>query len=114
MKKTRYIVVDQNLGVFLGTYAGEDLGLDSEKTFACFAANNPYKLTTACSFKTEEVAEVFINEIFPDHRKKFLNILPVESDAEFPSVVDIIKSGHENYTFNMMDGMFEKDNLRIH
>ena len=56
-KKRRYIISDTNMGVFLGTYNGYDLGMEDDgRIYACFAANNPFGLTTACSFKTERAA----------------------------------------------------------
>lgn len=113
MKKTRYVIVDANMGIFLGTYSGEDLGMDNEKTYACFAANNPFKLTTACAFETEEIAEEFIENVFPLSRRCHLDILTVESESHFPTIVEIIKSGHAEHTFNMIEGMFD-ENHAIH
>lgn len=114
MKKTRYIIVDETMGVFLGTYSGEDLGMDTGKTYACFAANNPFKLVTACAFETREMAETFIENVFPSSRACYLDIFTVQSESEFPTVVEIIKSGHADYTFNMLEGMFDNENQVVH
>lgn len=114
MKKTRYIIVDDEMGVFLGTYSGEDLGSDDGRVYACFAANNPFSLTTACSFKSETIANIFIRETFAPRRRPQLEVVPVETESEFPSVVDIIKSGYGNFTYDMMDGLFEQTNLTVH
>jgi hypothetical protein len=113
MKNKRYIVIDKNLGIFLGTCNGEEIGMHEGKIYACFAANNPFKLTTACSFESKESAEEFIVDIFPKERRSLLTIGLVETDSIFPSVVELIKSGHSKYTHDMFVGLFE-DNYIEH
>ena len=56
------------MGVFLGTYDGHQLGKDDDRMYACFAENNPFGLTTACSFKSHRAASHFIKDMFP-HKK---------------------------------------------
>lgn len=116
MKKTqtRYIILDKDRGVFLGTYNGEDLGADDGRIYACFAADNPFGLTNSCSFRSYNIAEYFIRDTFSPQRKKHLMVVPVETESEFPSVVDIIKSGYADYTFDMIDGMFQEQNTTVH
>ena len=114
MKKTRYIIVDEELGVFLGTYNGEDLGHDDNRIYACFAANNPFALTTACSFPTKNVANYFIRDTFHPRRRPSLNVLSVECESEFPNVVEIIKSGYEEFTHDMTEILFETTSQTLH
>ena len=103
------------MGVFLGTYSGEDLGqLEDTKLYACFAANNPFGLTTACSFTDPRIAMDYIADTFAPHKRSGLNIAPVESDTDYPTVIDIIKSGHADATHDMLDAMFETENPTIH
>lgn len=114
MKKTRYIILDEYMGVFLGTYDASDLGAGDGRVYACFAANNPFGLTNACSFRTEAAAKYFIRDTFAPHKRPDLKTVPIETDSEFPSVVDIIKSGYAESTYDMMDGMFPEGKITIH
>ena len=114
MKKTRYIIVDQDMGVFLGTYTGEDLGQSDGRIYACFAANNPFGLINACSFKTEEMAKYFINDTFTPRKRSRLKSVPVETASEFPHVIEIIKSGHGDFVHDMTDVLFEQADQTIH
>lgn len=111
MKKTRYIIADDVHGVFLGTYSGEDLGEEEGKNYICFASQNPFGLTNSCSFKTEAAAKFFIKTAFPPSKRQGLKILTVESETEYPSAVDIIKSGHADFTHDMVDFMFDEKTL---
>ena len=114
MKKMRYIILDKYMGVFLGTYSGSDLGGEDGRVYACFAANNPFGLTNACSFRTENAAKYFIRDTFAPHKRSDLKTVPIETDSEFPSVVDIIKSGYADSTHDMIDGMFPDGKITIH
>ena len=115
MKKTRYILADEEMGVFLGTYDGEELGYEGDsRIFACFSANNPFKLTTCCSFRTERAANVFKKDMFGPVKQKKIYTLPVESEDEFPSVVDIVKAGHIEESTDLLEILFENGNQTIH
>ena len=117
MKKTRYIIVDKNKGVFLGTYTPADFGGDPEdkQVYALFASNNHFRLTQACSFKTAISAETYIKDVFPKNKGFNLKAFAVTTELEFPSVVDIIKSGYGAYTHDMVDGLFgDEENSTFH
>jgi len=115
MKKIRYIISDDHMGVFLGTYNGYDLGMeDDSRIYACFAANNPFGLTTACSFKTERAAYHFIRDMFPPKKHGMLKTFAVETESEFPTVVEMIKSGHADITFDMIDSLMPAGSTTIH
>ena len=103
------------MGVFLGTYNGYDLGQENDnRIYACFAANNPFGLTTCCSFKTERAAYHYINDMFHSRKQKQLSTLEVLTDSEFPTVVDLIKSGHGEMTFDMIEGLVAEGSQLIH
>ena len=104
------------MGVFLGTYNGYELGMEEDsRIYACFAANNPFGLTTACSFKTERAAYTYISDMFPPRKARNLSTFEVETDTEFPSVVDLIKSGFgTEHTFEMIDGLVAEGSQTIH
>jgi len=115
MKKIRYIITDDNMGVFLGTYNGYDLGMEDDgRVYACFAANNPFGVTNVCSFKTERTARNYITDMFPPKKQRQLSTLTVETETEFPTVVDLIKSGHGDQTFDMIDGLVAEGSQLIH
>lgn len=114
-KKRRYIISDDNMGVFLGTYNGYDLGMEDDgRIYACFAANNPFGLTNCASFKTEPAAHHYITDMFPPRKARNLKTFVVETDTEFPTVVDLIKSGHSDKTFDMIDGLVAEGSQLIH
>lgn len=115
--KPRYIIIDYNRGVFLGTYSDEDVGSDSDpdKRYALFANNNPFYITRACSFKSANMARAYIQDVFPQPRWHDLAAMPVDSDDEYPDVIDIIKSGYGDHVYDMLDGLFDTpDNPTIH
>lgn len=115
MKKRRYILADKDMGVFLGTYDGRELGYEDDgRVFACFASNNPFNLTTACSFRSLKAAENFARDMFAPAKYKKLTALEVETESEFPSVVDIIKSGHGAAANDMLEILFENGPQTIH
>ena len=115
MKKRRYILADRDMGVFLGTYDGRELGYEDDgRVFACFSSNNPFNLTTACSFRTQTAAETFAKDMFAPSKQKKLTALEVETESEFPSVVDIIKAGHASAAGDMLEILFENGNQTIH
>jgi len=103
------------MGVFLGTYDGASLGQhDDNRIYACFAANNPFGLTTACSFKSDRAANFYIRDMFHETKRSDLITVPVECDTEFPSVIDIIKAGHADKVHDMSDTLFEMGNQTVH
>lgn len=117
MKKQRYIIVDQNRGVFLGTYSDEDVGdrSGSDKRYALFANNNPFYITKACSFKSLGMAQAYIEDVFPPKRWQSLEPMPIDSDDEYPDVIDLIKSGYGDHIYDMLDGLFDTpENPTIH
>lgn len=103
------------MGVFLGTYSGHSLGAESDdRMYACFAQNNPFGLTTACSFKSERAANFYIKDMFPLNKQRELKAIPLNTQSEFPTVVEMIKAGYEDYCHDMLDVMFEEGNQTIH
>ena len=52
--------------------------------------------------------------MFAPAKYKKLTALEVETDSEFPSVVDIIKSGHGAAASDMLEILFENGPQTIH
>jgi hypothetical protein len=129
-KKTRYVIIDETNGVFLGTYTMLDFQEEIEegflssnenmstedwnKSFALFAKDNPFEIYRACSFATIEEAKRFIKDAFGTAAKKLkLKTAPVTCSSYYPDVIDLIKSGHGVHTFDMMDGL-ESPSKHLH
>lgn len=116
--KTRYVIVDKENGVFLGTYSLADVqgkieelflnvgeriaDKDLDRSFALFAKDNPFGVPRACSFKTKVEAGMFIYENFKKGEFQF-SIEGVKCVTPYPDVVELIKSGLGDSTFDMMD-----------
>lgn len=121
MKQTkRYIIIDRNRGVFLGTYSDEDVDelnyrSGDGKKYALFAAHNPFLITRACSFKSRGMAQSFIEDVFHHRRWEQLEPRPIETEDEYPDVIDLIKAGYGEYCHDMLEGLFdEEENPTIH
>lgn len=121
-QQTRYVIVDEENGVFLGSYTMSDFQeqieeefleegefipeRDLEKSFALFAKDNPFAVSRACSFETIEEAQRFILDSFGSTAKRLkLKTAPVVTQSLYPDVVDLIKSGLGHTTFDMLDGL---------
>ncbi len=121
-RQTRYVIVDDENGIFLGTYTmadfkqkieeeflGEDEYIppyDLDRSFALFAKDNPFSVPRACSFETREEARRFILDSFgPTAKKLRLKTAPVQTASLYPDVVDLIKSDLGHMTFDMLDGL---------
>jgi hypothetical protein len=125
-KRKKYILIDNNLGVFLGSYSMQDFIQPEEilegrvdmlkkdtRSYALFAARNPFGVTEADSFDSKEEAEQFARDVFFDISGVRLSAVPVDTDLEDPDLVDIIKAGYGDYTFDMLAGL-ETTNDTIH
>ena len=128
--RTRYIIIDDSNGVFLGTYTmadfeeeiesnflqeGEYIAQeDLDRSFALFAKDNPFSIHRACSFASVEEAQRFIKDSFGKTAKNLkLDAFPVETTTYYPDIVDLIKSGYSQHTFDMLDGI-ESPSKKMH
>ena len=125
-KKTRYILIDNKLGVFLGSYSMQDfiepeailegkvnMLKEDPRSYALFAKHNPFGVTDAESFDSKEEAEQFIRDAFFDVKDVGLSARPVDTDLDDPDLIDIIKAGYGDHTFDMLEGL-ETYNDTIH
>lgn len=108
--KTRYVIVDEENGVFLGTYSPARMKMllnieddEVEQSYALFARDNPFTVARSCSFESVSEAQWFIYQNFGSNLE--LTIEPVKCSSKYPDVVELIKSGLEHATFDMMDGL---------
>jgi len=125
-KRKKYILIDNNLGVFLGSYSMQDFIQPEEilegrvdmlkkdtRSYALFASQNPFGITEADSFDSREEAEQFARDVFFDISGVRLSAVPVDTELEDPDLIDIIKAGYGDYTFDMLAGL-ETTNDTIH
>lgn len=131
--RKKYIIIDEELGVFLGTYSMRDAirdQLDEEseqefeenateedleeldKKYAIFAAKNHFGIVSAFSFQSEDLAKEFIEQVFKMKKDK-LRAVSVESHGQYVGVVDIIKAGYGDATFDMLENL-EMISKKIH
>lgn len=128
--QTRYVIVDEENGVFLGTYTMADFQEqieeeflsegeyipehDLDRSFALFAKDNPFSIHRACSFETKEEARRFILDSFgPTAKRLRLKTAPVQCNSYYPDIVELIKSGLGDATFDMLDGL-ESPSKKMH
>lgn len=119
--KTKYIIIEGKMGVFLGTYSLADLYNESEvdeleydipehefnRSYAMFASDNPLSIPVALSFDNLNEAEGYIKDAFSGVKDLKLMPVPIKTNNHYADVVDIIKSGYGDFTFDMMDGLPE-------
>jgi hypothetical protein len=115
---TKYILIDEKLGVFLGSYSMQDLipprlileGKENmleryTREYALFAAQNPFGIYEPEAFDTKDDAEHYLKEQFTNYSDLNVFTAPVESTGEDVCLIDLIKSGYEKYTHDMLMGM---------
>jgi hypothetical protein len=90
----RYVIVEKDLGVFLGAI----------DIYAVFAKHNHLKLDKVVSFETEKDALYCVEQYLIKVGKDF-QVESVNTDKVYIPVEEIIKSGLGEYTHNMMDNI---------
>ena len=89
---TRYVLIDKIKGVFLG--------VDPLRN-PCFADENRYCAANSCSFEYEKLAKNFAEDSGIWNNDTIL--VKVDTNGPFVSVVDIIKAGHGDHVFDMIN-----------
>lgn len=91
---TRYMLIDKEMGVFLGTYT----------RYVLFAENDFFEITKVYTFESEEKAQAFVNKNL-DTTKLDYFIAPIKSKEQYVSVIDVIKAGYGDYTSTLMNNL---------
>ena len=122
--KTKYVILDHDLGVFLGSYTSdffEDKEViqssdgDIPKMYGLFASNNPFAITRAFAFNSVKEADKYIGQFFPKETALHLHIVPVKtSQNEYVDLAELCKSGLAEYTYDMLDGMIDETLETMH
>lgn len=90
--KKKVIVISTEKGIFLGSIS----------SYAIFSKTDPIGFPKAYGFDTMEEAHKFVDKAMPNHANTMFYV-PILTDTDYVSVVDIIKQGYEAHTYNMMD-----------
>lgn len=94
-KPKKYVIVDYNQGVFLGTV----------NPYYVFANNDEYGIDRAYAFDTKRDAELFIRKHLSTYRDLKMFIAPVRINGEYAELKDLIEAGLSEYTSLMLDAM---------
>jgi len=90
----RYIIIEKNLGVFVGKY----------EFYAVFAKNEIFGAERVASFETKNEAVSFIEEQLQTEEKEFC-IEQINCKSKYIPIVEIIKAGLGHHTHRMMDNI---------
>jgi hypothetical protein len=90
----RYLIIDKEMGVFLGTYL----------KFALFAANDGFDVVKAYAFEDEESAHDFVRRKTSLTEDEYF-LAPIETKDKYVSVVDMIKAGYGEHTHNLINNL---------
>jgi hypothetical protein len=88
----RYLVVEKELGLFLGVYQG----------IFIFAKNNVFPIIKSPGFDSEEDAEYYIGKYFPKKDKTY-GVICIETKSRYVNIVDVIKSGYKEYVHDLVN-----------
>ena len=88
------MLIDKEMGVFLGTYT----------RYVLFAENDFFEITKVYTFETEEKAQAFVHKNL-DLTKLNYFIAPIESEEQYVSIVDVIKAVYGDYTATLMNNL---------
>jgi len=88
----RYLIVEKELGLFLGVY----------QNIFIFAKTNVFPIVKAPGFNSVEDAEYYIAKYFPKENKTY-GVIDVETNDKYVNIIDVIKSGYKEYTYNLID-----------
>ena len=98
----RYVILDPEAGVFLGTHKTKMYG-PAGATVPLWSATNFFQLTKAFSFDSKKDAMLYIRTFLSDRPDIFVG--EVNSKDKYVDLVDLLKSGYELFTFDMIDGL---------
>jgi hypothetical protein len=110
----KYIIVDKHRGVFLGSYSvplsknenelANELYVDKGKyrIYMFYACTNPFMTAHVPTFNSiTEVNEYIENYMFDENMHR-AEPAPIDASEEYATLVEVIKSGYESYTYDML------------
>lgn len=106
----RYIIADEDYGVFLGTRKD----IDGNGIGMLFSAHNFLELTSAVSWKTHQEAFRYMSRYISEHVPSAQIIgIKTETKTDYVSALDICKSGYGAIAADMIDAL-PMSNTTIH
>lgn len=106
----RYIVIDEDYGVFLGTRKD----IDNDGVGMLFSAHNFLELTSAVSWKTyEEAQRYMLRYIKPHVPDAFIGKIDSSTKTEYVTIIDICKAGYGDLATEMVDAL-PMNNMTVH
>jgi len=106
----RYIIADEDHGIFLGTKRD----MDNDGIGMLFSAYNFLELTNAVSWPTYEEAEMYLNRyVKPQIPTAFIGSIYSDTKTAYVSVIDICRSGYGDVAAEMVDAI-PMENSTIH
>lgn len=90
----RYLIVEEQKGVFLGAY----------NKFALFAENDGLGMTKAYSFDSKLKAQQYIDKSF-EKDDCIYKIVEIDANTTYVKVEDMILQGYGKYTHYLMDNI---------
>lgn len=99
----RYVIVDRKEGVFLGTHIDYSRDVDEEDgvVYVLWAKDNVFSCSKAYSFENKQEARMFADTTL--RRWPKAQVRNVDSNEKYVDVVDLLKEGMGQYTFDMVD-----------
>jgi predicted Co/Zn/Cd cation transporter (cation efflux family) len=91
---TRYLLINKEMGVFLGTYL----------KYVLFAKSDAEEIVKAYSFSDEESAREFA-KIGTEMSQEDYFIAPIQANDKYVHVVDLIKAGYGDHVYNLMNNI---------
>lgn len=100
----RYIILDNKEGVFLGTHIDHtrDIDMHDDSVYVLWSKDNVFGVTKAYTFTHQEDAKMFADTTLRRYRTK---VSPIDTTAKYVDIVDLIKQGYGNYTYDMVDNL---------
>jgi hypothetical protein len=99
----RYIIIDPDEKIFLGTRKDEEMG----GMGMLFSAHNFLYITRATCWNTREDATAYLYKHIKRHLKhSFVAEIDAETSDQFVSIREICKSGLGDYAWDMIDAMY--------
>ena len=99
----RYLIVDEEMGVFLGTHR-MPAGLNEGRIFRIFSENDMFGLSRAFAFDNKREAFVYM-QTFLLQDYPYCRVVEIEGEGQYVDVIDLIKAGYSRYTDGMMDSL---------
>ena len=123
--KKRWILLDQDRGIFLGTYSPDHIGekfddlmkvaeIQDIPLYALFSRENPFHFDFAITFDTKLEAQLFAMDMFKGKGKMSISAKEVSAGSKFIHFVQLIKDGYEWHIGSMDRKVWDCANKTIH